>query len=314
MPIRRLVIGLVIVLVGAGVAMVLFRMGSDREGARLVYAATEGVFERDLVTGRDRKVTSLPRGVQAAMPSPDGRHVAYVLDEGEVWIVELERSGERFQVARRLTIPLGWSPDGRLVAGELLSDRDLVAIDPDGGRDILMSGGYMSGAMPVWIDDSRFAIQDGEDSFVIVGVIVEGAEASDPIDGLPLAASPQGDLYVAREGAVVTGRVTDHEIGDTERVFRHRAHLAAAGPDGTVALATKAGLFIVDAPGKSTRIVKRRVDWVGWGPPDTLLFASDGAAFAVDLAGAPQEEQETPRRVTRDDAHVLGFLSLVVVR
>ena len=130
----RLFVGLVLViLLGAGLAFAAGRFRSAPSAGRVVYAARQGVFTHDLSTGEDKLVAHLPDDVELAIPSPDGRWVGYAEGAGAVSIASLTEV-RSFEVAARFSIPVGWSPDSRLVFGELVGDRDLVAIKPDGER------------------------------------------------------------------------------------------------------------------------------------------------------------------------------------
>ena len=305
----RLVVGLVlVVLFAVGLAYAFSKLRGGPDAGRLVYAARQGVFERELSTGDDTKLASLPDSVEVAMPSPDGRYVAYAMGEGELWIAALE-GDRRFQVAERLVLPLGWSPDSRLVAGELLSDQDLVAIDPDGGREVLLSGGYLSGSQPVWIDADRFAIARNEDTFVIV----EAGKASEPIDGRPLAASPDGDqLLFVRGDDVLVGSVEDDRITDEQALSDDGAAFGAASAQGFLAVANDDGVHVFEGGTDSRRVVDRAVDWIGWAHGGAvLLYAHDGAAYALELRA--EDPDGEPKRVTRRDADVFPLAPFAVV-
>ena len=301
--------GLVILTVAAvGLAYTFAKLRPAPDPGTLVYAGRQGVYANDLSgSGTGRKVADLPDDVEAAMPSPDGEHVAYVLGQGELWIATVG-SEERFQVSQRFTFPLGWSPDGRFIAEELLSDRDLVAIDPDGGRDVLLSGGHLSGSQPVWIDEDRFAIAVDEDRFAIV----DGTERGDPIDGRPLAASPDGaELLVAADEKVVVGEVDGDAMTGIRELYGKAAAFAATSPGGFVAIATDEEVRVFEGGTKSRRVVDRPVDWVGWTRRGAvLLYAYDGAAYALDLGA---EAEADPMRVTKRGVDVLPLLSFSVV-
>jgi outer membrane protein assembly factor BamB len=309
----RLLVGLVILTIAAaGLAYAFAKLRPSPDPGTLVYAGRQGVYANDLSgSGTGRKIAGLPDDVEAAMPSPDGKHVAYALGQGELWIASIG-SEERFQVAQRFTFPLGWSPDGRFISEELLSDRDLVAIDPDGGRDVLLSGGYLSGSQPVWIDVDRFAIALDAERFAIV----DGTERGDPIDGRPLAASPDGaELLVVADGKVVVGEVDGDALGDVRELYGREAAFAAASPGGFVAIATDDGVRVFVGGTRSWSVVDRPVDWIGWTRAGAvLLYAYDGAAYALDLdAEDGSEEGADPVRVTKRGVDVLPLLSFAVV-
>jgi hypothetical protein len=301
----RLFVGLILVCaIAAGAAFGLARFRGGPDPGRLVYATRQGVFSRELETGRDRRLAELPDDVEAAMPSPDGRYVAYATGQGELWLRGLDNE-KRFQVAQRFTVPLGWSPDGRMIAGEIASDRDLVAVDPEGEREILLSGGYATGSLPVWIDEDRFAIGIDENSFAIV----DGDEPSGPIDGHPLAASPDGaEIVVLRDDEVIVANVDGDELTDERPLLSEEASAAGVSPAGHLAIATHDGVRVFEGGTRSTEVVEGPVDWVGWANAGRiLLYSRDGGAFAREL---PDGEE---KRISRDGVDVLSLLALVVV-
>lgn len=303
----RLLVALVVVaFVAAGLAFAVSKLRSGPGAGRLVYAARQGLFERDLATGADRKIASLPTDVEAAMPSPDGRYVAYALGQGELWIAATD-GDRRFQVAEQFTIPVGWSPDGRLVAGELLSDRDLVAVDPDGRREVLLSGGYASGALPVWIDEDRFAIQTDDASFALV----ESEQESSTHEGRPLVASADAaELLYVRDESVFVAKIADDGLEEERRVVRESAAYGAFGPEGFAAIATDDAVLVLEGGTQTEQVVDRAVDWVGWSNAGAvLLYAHDGVAYALDLSEADQK----PKRVTREGADVFAVLAFAVL-
>lgn len=301
----RLLVGLLLLtVVAGGLAFGLSRLRSDPGPGHLVYAARQGVFVRDLATGTDERLLELPDDVEIAVPSPDGRSVAYALGAGQLWLAEV--GGERrFEVAQRFTVPLGWSPDGRLIAGELAGDQDLVAVDPDGGRDVLLSGGYVAGFPPVWIDADRFVIAvDAERS-----VIVDGSEPSEPIDGHPLAVSPDAtEMVLARGETVVVASISDGEVTDERELHDGPAGLAAASPAGFLAVGTPDGVLVFEGGTRSREVVPGQVDWLGWARTGAvLLYAKGGAAYAVEL---PDGE---PVRVTSQEAEAFSVLAFTVI-
>ncbi|MEX2394942.1 MAG: hypothetical protein WD826_10740, partial [Actinomycetota bacterium] len=270
---------------------------------RVVYAARQGVFVHDLQTGEDRMVASLPDDVELAIPSPDGRWVGYATGAGTVSVASLVED-RSFEVAARFSIPVGWTPDNRLVVGELVGDRDLVAVKPDGGREVLLTGGYANGAYPVWIDDDTFAIAASEESFVIA----EGGKVVTRDEGVPLAVSPDGaQLLVVRDDTLVTLDM-ENDLEPLDELYDGKVSYAVANAQGLLAIATEKDVRVFEAGTRTRTVVKRPVDHIAWGHAGTvLLYAHDGAGYAIEVPDGK------PKRITRIDADLFGLLSFQVV-
>jgi Tol biopolymer transport system component/imidazolonepropionase-like amidohydrolase len=91
------------------------------DGRALVYASDRAgdadLWQRDLSTGAERRLSSLPGAQVAPRVSPDGGRVAYADQDGVTWVLDLA-SGAARQVTPPLFMPgrPTWSPDGRTVA------------------------------------------------------------------------------------------------------------------------------------------------------------------------------------------------------
>jgi hypothetical protein len=308
----RLFVGLLLVtLIGAGVVFALSRVRGGPDAGNVVYTSADGVFIHDLSSGRDRLAATLPKGTVAAIPSPDGKWVAYSRGAGELWLASLD-SRRRFQVADQFVVPLGWSPDGRLLASELLSDRDLVLIDPDGGRDVVMSGGAPPTSYPVWLDEHRFALATGEGEFVLFDTI--GPSQSDPGLGTPLAASPDGEeLLFALRDKLLVAKIEGKKRGQLKTLFTGTAKHAAASTEGFLAIAGedargRSGAWVFQGGSKSTRVVSGTVDGLAWSAKGAaLLYQRKGVIYAIAHSGTK------PVRVSRRGVAVFRLQSFIVV-
>lgn len=308
----RLVVGIVLIAVlGAGAAYVLGRSSGSSAGT-LVYATPVGVYTHDLETGRDERAVTLPEGTLAAIPSPDGKWVAYAKDAGEVWLAALDHE-QRYQVAEQLALPLGWSPDGRLLVSELGDDRDLVAIVPDGDREVIADGVYGSTTAPVWIGTDRVAITKGEGRFVIIDTSGSRPEQTAEILGTPLAASPDGaELLVSRGDALMVSKIESDEPLGLRVIFEGTPSVAAASPQGYLAVAAKDedgrnGVWIFQGGTDSSKVVEGKVNSLAWTTQGAvLIYERKGVLYALTAGGEPT-------RVSREDVKVFPLLSFVVV-
>ena len=308
----RLVVGLVLVCaLGAGVAFFIGRSRGGPDAGTLVYATPAGVYTHDLATGRDERVVTLPKGTVAALPSPDGKWVAYSKGSGEVWLAALDHD-QRYQVAEQLALPLGWSPDGRLLVSELLDDGDLVVVVPDGDREVLAPGRFPAISAPVWIDDERVAIATTEETFVLIDTTKPTEPL--PIAGTPLAASPDGaELLVAREGALMVSKIESDEPVGLRVIFEGTPTVAAASRQGYLAVAAKDkkgknGVWVFQGGSESSKVVEGKVNGLAWTSVGAVLvYERKGVLYALERSGAE------PKRVSREGVPVFPLLSFTVV-
>jgi hypothetical protein len=308
----RLLVGLLLVaLLGAGAAFYLGRAGGGPDAGTLVYATPAGVYTHDLTTGRDVRVATLPKGTIAALPSPDGKWVAYSKGTGEVWLAALDHD-QRYQVAEQLALPLGWSPDGRLLVSELLDDGDLVVVVPDGDRKVLASGRFPAISVPVWIDDKRVAVPTSEKTFVLIDT--DKPSEPLPIAGTPLAASPDGgELLLAREGALMVSKVESDEPVGLRVIFEGTPHVAAASRQGYLAVAAKDkkgknGVWIFQGGSDSSKVVDGKANGLAWTTEGAVLvYERKGVLYALERSGAE------PKRVSREGVPVFPLLSFTIV-
>ncbi|MFL6118269.1 amidohydrolase family protein, partial [Actinophytocola sp.] len=91
------------------------------DGRSLVYASDRAgdadLWRRDLASGTERRLSSLPGAQVAPRVSPDGGRIAYNDQDGATWVLDLA-SGTAKQVTPPLFMPgrPTWSPDGGTVA------------------------------------------------------------------------------------------------------------------------------------------------------------------------------------------------------
>ncbi len=282
-----------------------FRGGPDL--GRLLYATQSGVFVRDLATGERSRLATLPRDTLEAWPDAEGRWLGYLQRTGALWMLDLE-SGARWRVADKLTVGEGWTPDGRFLAAELFSDRDLVAIDPgDRGTDLLVE--RFSGGQPAWLDEDRFVTAIGDD---LVLVRVEGPKATKLGDDLvPIAASPDGlELLVLDTKAerLLIASLEGDEITGRREVFDGRVEQAAVSRQGFVAFSGRdandsPGTWVIESRTKPLRRVARaRAEEIAWSADGaSLILLIDGKVTAVDL------RDDRTLRLSPSDSRVISI-------
>ncbi len=289
----RLAVGLLLVaLVAAGAAFGLGRLRGGSDPGRVVYANERGVFVRELTTGKQERIGTLPKDTLDVWPDPTGRWLAYLRRDGGLWMLDLE-SGERWAISERLSVGLDWSPDGRFVAGELLSDRDLVAIDPGTrGNDLLVS--MYSGGRMIWRDRDHFLTVIGKDlvSIRLSGSRPLASKVAD--DAWPLAFSPEGAevLYlIDPEGAkprIAIARLQGDHLSARRIVFDGWANLAAASRQGFVFSARdrsdKTGTWVRNSRSKPPRRVAAAAEELAWSRDGSaLVYVVNGSLYAHDL-------------------------------
>lgn len=91
------------------------------DGRSIVYASDRAgnadLWQRNLTTGEEQRLSGLPGAQLAPRVSPDGSRVAYADQDGVTWVLDLA-SGTPTQVTPPLFMPgrVTWSPDGRTLA------------------------------------------------------------------------------------------------------------------------------------------------------------------------------------------------------
>ncbi|WP_412737216.1 amidohydrolase family protein [Krasilnikovia sp. MM14-A1259] len=91
------------------------------DGRYLVYssdrAGSADLWRRDLTTGAEQQLTTLPGSQIAPRWSPRGDQIAFADDDGATWVLDLA-SGQTRKVVTALFQPgrASWSPDGRTLA------------------------------------------------------------------------------------------------------------------------------------------------------------------------------------------------------
>jgi hypothetical protein len=294
-----MMVGLVLL---AGIAAaVAYAFGANRGGpdpGRLVYAGKEGVFVRELENGNVRRVGPLPGDTTLGIASPDGRWYSYVSRDGALWMLSLEEN-RRFELSGAAALPLGWSPDGKLVARELLDDRDIVLIDPEGGSRVLWSRGAADVRFPVWLDASRFVILDGqsENELALVKLAGSRSTVSHIGTGNPVAASPDGkEILMQRGERLVVAKLDGERLTDERKLFDGSIGYASVSDQGYVAFAAedeegREGVWVVQGGNENKRILSESVTWLDWSKDgSTILYAKKGSVYALTLPdGRPKK-------------------------
>jgi Tol biopolymer transport system component len=91
------------------------------DGSSIVYASDRAgnadLWQRDLTTGEERRLSGLPGAQLAPRISPDGGRIAYADQDGVTWVLDLA-TGTPTQVTPPLFMPgrPTWSPDGTTIA------------------------------------------------------------------------------------------------------------------------------------------------------------------------------------------------------
>jgi Tol biopolymer transport system component len=92
------------------------------DGSKIAFSSDRSggmdVWVRDLTTGADRRISSLPNADMSATWSPDGKSIAFVsnadLEQGEVYVVRAEGGDPQKIAERRFGVGYpSWSPDSR---------------------------------------------------------------------------------------------------------------------------------------------------------------------------------------------------------
>lgn len=311
-----LVVGIVLVTIAGGLAAFgLAKLQHHPSAGTLIYAGSSGIYQHDLSTGSDKKLASIPKDIEVAEPSPNGRYVAYANQQGSLWLYEIPTK-RRYQLAEQGTIPEGWSPDNKLVARELVGAGDVVLIDPNAGRKGLIRGGAVTESLPVWISASRFAI--GDLTNADASLLVDTQTSEQPIVhasfGVPLTASPDGThLLYARDKKLWSGKITPSGIAKGTVLFNGDARVAATSAQGFLAFSgvdasRRSGIWVLETGTSLKRIVDGPVDWLVFSSDGTaILYAQKGAIYALPLS------EKTPKRVSKRGVKVLTVLSFRVV-
>jgi sugar lactone lactonase YvrE len=277
-----------------------------------VYANERGAYERDLETGKQRRVASLPTDTLEVWPNPTGRWLGYLRKDGGLWLLDLDE-GRRWRVSERGTTAVGWMPDGRLVAIGLL-DRNLVAIDPgDRGTDRLVR--RYGGGRPLWRDRYRFLTADRRGMVAVNLNVVGGRGAVTTVArGVrPLALSPDGRevLYATgpagRKPRVVIADLERDKLGSRRVVFEGLSNRAAVSPQGFVAFSGRdrsndGGTWILEGRGLPRRITRGQAESIAWSRDGSaLVYVIDGTLFVRDLG------KDRTIRLSERGTHVKGF-------
>jgi len=304
-------VGIALVVVAAAlVAFGFAKLQRHPSGEQLIYAGSGAIYRRDLATGVDTKIASIPKSTKLAEPSPDGKWVAYGNAQGAVWMFDVA-GHRRYQIADQATVPVGWSPDSKLMVREIVGNTDLVLIDPNGGRRGLLNSPPLSMSLPVWISSTRFAVGDLNDVNDSLLVDTKASERPDVKAnfGIPLAASPDGkQLIYGIHGALHDGRITSSGVTGGRVLFKGTATVVATSPQGFVAFAAKDGVYVLETSTTIKRIVTGQADWLVFSSDGTtILYAKGGAIYAQNV------RHGRAKRVSKRGVNVLTLLSFRVV-
>ncbi|OZM71843.1 amidohydrolase [Amycolatopsis antarctica] len=205
------------------------------DGASIVYASDrEGdadLWQRDLTTGAERRLTGVDGAQMTPRWSPDGNSIAYADQDGAIWILDVA-SGSVRQVTPTLFMPgrVSWSPDGSVLA--------LAAVKPFSKRfregtsqiltvDLASGSLHYAEAIP-----GRSIATRGDDGPVwspngrMLAFVVESALWVAEVDAA-------GSL--AGEARQVTREVTDAPswVGSDRLLYLNNGRLRLTGIDGS---------------------------------------------------------------------------------
>ncbi len=290
-----------LLLLAAIAAAVAYAFGANQGGpdpGRLVYAGKDGVFVRELETGKVRRVGPLPDDTTLGIASPDGRWYSYVERNGALWMLSLDEN-RRFELSGAGALPLGWSPDGKLVARELLDDRDIVLIDPEGGSRVLWSRGAVNVRFPVWLDAERFVILDDQSQMELALVKLAGSRSTVTHIGTgnPVAASPDGkEILMQRSESLVVAKLDGERLTNDRKLFDGSIGYASVSDQGYVAFTAeddegRAGVWVLRGGNESEKVLSEGVTWMDWSRDgSTILYAKKGSVYALTLPdGKPKK-------------------------
>jgi hypothetical protein len=251
-----------------------------------------------LETGKVRKVGHLPDGTTLGAASPDGRWYSYVEKSGGLWMLSLEED-RRFELSGAAAFPLGWSPDSKLVAREVLDDRDIVLIDPEGGSRVLWSRGAADVRFPVWLDTERFVIFDDQAKEKLALVKLAGSRSSVAHIGTgnPLAASPDGkEVLLQRGERLIVAKLDDARLTDERELFDGSIGGASVSDQGYVAFTARdeegrEGVWVLQGESEAKRVLSESVTWLDWSRDgSTIIYAKKGSVYALTFPeGKPKK-------------------------
>jgi Tol biopolymer transport system component/imidazolonepropionase-like amidohydrolase len=237
------------------------------DGKTLLYSSdrlgSADLWTRDLASGKDTVVTSLPGAQITPRWSPDGRSVAYTDHDGAVWTLEVA-TGKVQQVTPPLFMPgrPSWSPDGNVIA--------LAAVKPFSKR-------YREGTSQILTVDLRAGTLRYAEPMPFRSLATRGDDG--PLwspDGKYLAFTVESVAWIASVDA--TGKL----IGDPRQVTDEVTDsLAWQGSDALVYL-SKGRLRITKIAGGGARTIRLDFNWCRPRPPErTIIHAGavwDGSA------------------------------------
>ncbi len=138
-------------------------------GERIVFAAARhdsglDIWERDLASGLDYRLSSHSGDELEPVWSTDGRHLCYVLHENDRWYLMVRRFAAEPKVIIESATPLlapSWRPDNTLItflrqheSGRISVDMAILS-DPPLDRQLFAGEDFFPGALS-WIDRTQF--------------------------------------------------------------------------------------------------------------------------------------------------------------
>lgn len=227
------------------------------DGKSLVYASdrlgTADLWLRDLTSGKDTVLTSLPGAQTMPRFSPDGGKVAYVDQDGALWTLEVA-TGKVQQVTPALFMPgrPSWSPDGTVIA--------LAAVQPFARR-------YREGTSQILTVDLRSGRLTYAEPMPFTSLATRGDDG--PLwspDGRHLAFVVASTAWVAPVDAAGTmigaPRQVTHEVTDS---------LAWQG-SGSLLYLSNGRLRVAGIDGGRVRTVRLTSTWRRPSPPDRSII------------------------------------------
>jgi Tol biopolymer transport system component/imidazolonepropionase-like amidohydrolase len=174
------------------------------DGAKIAFSSDRAggmdLWVRDLKTGQDQRLTSLPNAEMSATWAPNGRSVAFVsnadFEQGELFVVPAE-GGEPQRVLDR-TFGVGyptWSPDGRFLIApsfvpystrfrEGMNYFVVVPSVPGAARRVVpnlhVPVGKRAGDGPAWSPDGKQLAYVANDQLYVMPMAASGDSAGPP--------------------------------------------------------------------------------------------------------------------------------------
>jgi Tol biopolymer transport system component/imidazolonepropionase-like amidohydrolase len=236
------------------------------DGKTLVYASdrlgTADLWLRDLASGKDTVLTSLPGAQLTPRWSPDGRQVAYTDQNGAVWTLEVATAKVQ-QVTPPLFMPgrPSWSPDGNVLS--------LAAVKPFSRR-------FREGTSQILTVDLRAGELRYAEPMPFRSLATRGDDG--PLwspDGRHLAFVVESVAWVAPVDA--SGKLT----GDPRQVTDEVTDSLAWRGSGALVYLSNGRLRMTGIDGGGARTIRLDFSWRRPRPPDRTIIHA-GAVWDGD--------------------------------